>query len=115
MFGGVWWLFRDGHSQLVQDQVLDVLEACTEELEVVTQPILDAILLCLLPTNKEENPTSFDLAQRFVRRCFAKLQTPISNFINEVSQFPLIGVKAVIIIPILMLITRNMNASLFRS
>lgn len=44
------------------DLILETLRLCVEELDVIHQPLLDTVLIQLLPVTKIENPTSYRLA-----------------------------------------------------
>ena len=48
--------------QAVVDLILETLRLCVEELDVIHQPLLDTVLIQLLPVTKIENPTSYRLA-----------------------------------------------------
>lgn len=62
--------------------MLEILAACMEELEIVPPSLLDTLLMSLTPQNKDDNLRSYQLAHVFLKRCFAKLQQPISLFLN---------------------------------
>ncbi|CAN0022800.1 unnamed protein product, partial [Phaeothamnion confervicola] len=80
LLGGV----RPEHPQEVGDAVLEALSACVDEMDVVYQPVLDAVLMCLLPVARAENPRSNQLAQLLLRRCFNRFYQPISQFVNAI-------------------------------
>lgn len=45
------------------DLILELLRLCMEELDVISQPLLDTVLIHLLPVTKTENPKSYQLAK----------------------------------------------------
>lgn len=73
---------RPDHNSEIQSQMLEILAACMEELEIVPQSLLDTLLMSLTPHSKDDNLRSYQLAHVFLKRCFAKLQQPISLFLN---------------------------------
>ncbi|CAM9264954.1 unnamed protein product, partial [Choristocarpus tenellus] len=70
--------------QVVVDNILNTLTICLDELDDVFQPILDTVLIHLLPVTKTENPKSNMIAQALLRNTFSRVLQPISQFINNI-------------------------------
>ncbi|CAN0211364.1 unnamed protein product, partial [Ectocarpus fasciculatus] len=67
----------------IQELVLETLQLCIGELHAMPQPLLDTVLIQLLPVTKKENPTSYNLAAELLNVTLAKVQTPISHLISS--------------------------------
>jgi sister-chromatid-cohesion protein PDS5 len=98
---------NDDHPQSVVDAVLEALSACLDELDYLTQPLVDTLLMGLLPITRKENarvslygsmawihalipppqsvaPQKYQVSVALLRRCFNRVCQPISQFINGV-------------------------------
>lgn len=61
-----------------------VLQFCIEESEGISEDLLDVLLLPLLPHNKSDHPTAYQLAGTVLRRVAATIQTPVSAILNQI-------------------------------
>ncbi len=75
---------REEHSQSVINHVVEALEACLEELDVFTQPLLDVLLVGLLPISRRDVPKMHAVTVQLLRRSFNRICNPISQFLNGV-------------------------------
>ncbi|CAN0565169.1 unnamed protein product [Ectocarpus sp. 12 AP-2014] len=69
--------------QGILELILETLQLCIGELHAMPQPLLDTILIQLLPVTKKENPTSYNLAAELLNVTLAKVQTPISHLVSS--------------------------------
>ncbi|CAN0511367.1 unnamed protein product, partial [Ectocarpus sp. 12 AP-2014] len=74
---------RPEHNEGIQELILETLQLCIGELHAMPQPLLDTILIQLLPVTKKENPTSYNLAAELLNVTLAKVQTPISHLVSS--------------------------------
>ncbi len=75
---------REEHSQSVINHVVEALDACLEELDVFTQPLLDVLLVGLLPISRRDVPKMHAVTVQLLRRSFNRICNPISQFLNGV-------------------------------
>eukprot|EP00953_Heterococcus_sp_UTEX-ZZ885_P021058 11761-Heterococcus_DN1.PRE.2 len=68
----------------VVDNIQEALAVCLDELDEILQPMLDTVLMGLLPVTRSENPKTYQLTQALLRRCFNRVYQPISQFLNSV-------------------------------
>lgn len=61
-----------------------MLQFCIEESEGISEDLLDALLLPLLPNNKVDHPTAYQLAGTVLRRVATTIQLPVSNILNQI-------------------------------
>ena len=61
-----------------------VLQYCLEESEGISEELLDVLLLPLLPQNKADHPTAYQLAGTVLCRVAATIQAPISALLNQI-------------------------------
>lgn len=54
-----------------------------EDLDTISQPILDAILEHLVEPAKTEKPAAYALARRILQRCAAELHDPLYHFLQS--------------------------------
>eukprot|EP00903_Cladosiphon_okamuranus_P009357 g8923.t1 len=73
---------RPEHDESILELVLETLQLCIGELHVMHQPLLDTVLIQLLPVTRKENPTSYNLAAGLLKVTLAKVQTPISHLVS---------------------------------
>ena len=79
LFNAIIQSARAEHSEDVLAHMAGILQACIEESDVIDQDVLDALLQPLLPANKIENPTAYNLCFSVIRRTVGSLQGPISK------------------------------------
>ncbi len=75
---------REEHSQSVTNHVVEALDACLEELDVFIQPLIDVLLVGLLPISRRDVPKMHAVTVQLLRRSFNRICNPISQFINGV-------------------------------
>lgn len=61
-----------------------VMQICIEELEGVTEELLDVLLLPLLPHNKTDNPTAYLLVAEVLRRVSSTIEAPLSVILQRI-------------------------------
>jgi hypothetical protein len=54
-----------------------------EDLDTISQPILDAILEHLVEPAKTEKPAAYSLARRILQRCASELHDPLYHFLQS--------------------------------
>eukprot|EP00316_Scyphosphaera_apsteinii_P022810 CAMPEP_0119320840 /NCGR_PEP_ID=MMETSP1333-20130426/53618_1 /TAXON_ID=418940 /ORGANISM="Scyphosphaera apsteinii, Strain RCC1455" /LENGTH=1313 /DNA_ID=CAMNT_0007327653 /DNA_START=37 /DNA_END=3978 /DNA_ORIENTATION=+ len=70
------------HSIRVENHMIDILVTTLEELDVIPQPLLDAILENLVQPSKVEKRAAYALARSILQRCIAELQKPLHQFLQ---------------------------------
>ena len=54
-----------------------------EDLDIISQPIIDAILENLVEPAKTEKPAAYALARRVLQRCTTELHDPLYHFLQS--------------------------------
>eukprot|EP01138_Halocafeteria_seosinensis_P009211 gb/GECG01009413.1/.p1 GENE.gb/GECG01009413.1/~~gb/GECG01009413.1/.p1 ORF type:complete len:1491 (+),score=198.69 gb/GECG01009413.1/:1-4473(+) len=71
-------------STKVEAFMVDVILACIDEMEEISQSILSCILKRTLPKYKNQNPAAYSVSKQVISRAADRLQPPISELVNAV-------------------------------
>ncbi|GJQ10231.1 hypothetical protein GpartN1_g2022.t1 [Galdieria partita] len=77
-------IISENHSHKVHLYLTELMANVVEEADQISQPVLDAALMRLIPPFSQQSPESYKLAKMLVLRCKDSLQLPVSSFLNAV-------------------------------
>eukprot|EP00871_Galdieria_phlegrea_P003080 jgi/Galph1/3773/GphlegSOOS_G2399.1 len=77
-------IISENHSHKVHLYLSELMASVIEEADQLSQAVLDAALMRLIPPFSYQSPEGFKLAKMLVLRCKDSLQLPISSFLNAV-------------------------------
>ena len=83
LFNDFFGMVSSAHSNSVLTHILDIMVACVEESEDISQEMLDVLLKPLTSPHKKDAPIAYKLAQNLINRCADVLQPPLTGFINS--------------------------------
>ena len=61
-----------------------ILQSCIEEASNLDEELIDTLLDPLLPSKKEDNPSAYKMVGTVLRRTISSVQTPLSEFVNNI-------------------------------
>ncbi|GJD06557.1 Sister chromatid cohesion protein PDS5 homolog A [Galdieria sulphuraria] len=77
-------IISENHSYKVHLYLTELMANVVEEADQISQSVLDAALMRLIPPFSQQSPESYKLAKMLVLRCKDSLQLPVSSFLNAV-------------------------------
>uniref|UniRef100_UPI00358F06DF sister chromatid cohesion protein PDS5 homolog B n=1 Tax=Myxine glutinosa TaxID=7769 RepID=UPI00358F06DF len=77
-------VINNGHNQKVHIHMLDLMSSIITEGDSVSQELLDAILVNLVPTHKNLNKQAYELSKALLKRTSEGIEPYITNFFNQV-------------------------------
>eukprot|EP01034_Spumella_vulgaris_P029375 gene29375-36419_t len=73
----------DHHPDIIQHCGV-ILQACVEEMEDISQEVLDCLLFPLLASSQRDNPTAYKLIGTVLRKVSMIISKPVSVFLNSI-------------------------------
>ncbi|KAI1903427.1 hypothetical protein AGOR_G00027070 [Albula goreensis] len=77
-------VINNGHNQKVHMHMVDLMSSIVCEGDTVSQELLDAVLVNLVPAHKNLNKQAYDLAKALLKRTAQAVEPYITNFFNQV-------------------------------
>ncbi|CAM9528228.1 sister chromatid cohesion protein PDS5 homolog B isoform X1 [Lampetra fluviatilis] len=77
-------VINNGHNQKVHMHMLDLMSSIITEGDSVSQELLDAILVNLVPSHKNLNKQAYELSKALLKRTAQSIEPYITNFFNQV-------------------------------
>jgi hypothetical protein len=71
-------------DSVVLTNIYEILHACINEMDEVSEEVLDIILQHLLPASKTDNAIAYKLVSNVVRSCSANIESTFTSFVNSV-------------------------------